>query len=153
MKPRKYRLLKGAVRSYTEGFTGLVSSGFPELACHAMTQRQTNYRFDILTQASVPDISDKSWYSWLVRHIEPEEWLEQVGCAIEYVRSFILSIEFDLGRVQDRKTEYAVPFVSVTTIEDDRGKKYVHEDRGFAWVKKRPQDSTKKGEQAVTSLK
>ena len=152
MKPRKYKALRGAVRSYTGGFTGLVSSGFPELARFAMTHRQSNYRFDILTQASVPDISDNPWYSWLVRHIEPVEWLEQVGCSVEYVMSFVLSIEFNLGGVQNRRNEYAVPFASVTTIKDDRGMEYVYKDRGFAWVRKSPQDGTHAGEPELLAV-
>ena len=136
MKPRKYKALNGAVQSFAEGFTGIISSGFSELGRYAMATQQPHYRFNMLTRTSEPDISQQEWYSWLIDYIEPVQWMTAIGCAIDYVSTFTIEIDFVFADIHDNDYEYGLGFESSTVIEDDRGKRYVHKGAGFAWISK-----------------
>jgi len=134
MKPRKYKALKGAVQSFTEGFTGIISSGFQELGRYAMTTGQSHFTFDMLSKSSRPDVSSEKWYAWLMDYIEVDKWLTSVGCAIDYVTIFRIDIQFILDEPYDTEWRRGLPFESLTVIKDDRGKLYQHNGGGCAWI-------------------
>lgn len=129
MKKRKYKALKSGVRSFSEGFTGLLNSGIISLGQYAVEHQCSHFFFNILTNESNPDLSGQEWYPWLMCYIVPEKWFDRIGCNIDYISQFTISITFRFS-VNDTSGS-CIRFLYSARLIDDRNRVYTHEGRGL----------------------
>ena len=123
--PSKYRHLRGGVRSFTEGFTSLINSGFALLAVFAIDTQRAHYHCDQLTQRIEPPLpEDASCVAALFRHNPASDWLGRIEISPEHVTHFTTDITFDLSTVRWHDYERSVRFTVATKIVDDRGVTY-----------------------------
>ena len=125
----KYKALHGAVRSFSEGITGILCSGFQQLACHAIESGTFRYRLDFLAQASTPDIPTAKWRQWLFTYFDLNEWFDAIGCSLAHIRKVEMDAEFDMTSIQHTESETRVYVNAMTVFEDDRGKRHVYQLR------------------------
>lgn len=130
MPPKsKYKTLHGAVRSFSEGITGIICSGFQELARHAVQSNTSGYRLDFLDQTSVPDIPMTVWRQWLFTYFDLNEWFDAIGCSLAHIRKVEMDAAFDMSSIEHTASETCVYVNAVTVFEDDRGKRHVYQER------------------------
>lgn len=135
MNGNKYRHLKGGVQSFTEGFTGIINSGFSHLGRYAKEHGAPDYEFDILNRTALPDITEqKPWADWLMTYIDLPTWCERIGCTINHITTFTISVSFDLKQYHKGEGEDWMPFGARARIVDDRGKEYLHSHTGAVWI-------------------
>ncbi len=125
----KYKALRGAVRSFSEGITGIICSGFQELARHAIKSSTSCYRLDFLAQTSTPDIPMTEWRQWLFTYFDLNEWFDAIGCSLAHIRKVEMDAEFDMTSIEHTESETCVYVNAVTVFEDDRGKRHVYQQR------------------------
>jgi hypothetical protein len=97
----RYRNLRSGVRSFTEGFTGIVGPEFEALARHAVETGVAEYELDFLGKTSTPPCVTAAQPSdaWLFTHPEPEDWLKRIGCGVAHILVFKMRVAFDLSTV------------------------------------------------------
>lgn len=135
MKGNKYRHLNGGVQSFTEGFTGIINAGFAHLGRYAREHGIPAYHFDIRNRTSTPDMSGQEpWAEWLMTYIDLPAWCEGIGCTINHIKSFTISVSFDLTQYHEGNGEDWMPFSAHTMIVDDQAKKYAHNHLGVVWI-------------------
>lgn len=134
IKKRRYKALNGGVRSFTEGFTGLLNCGFSRLGHYAIEHRLTEFHFNILTSESRPELYYESWYPLLIYYIEPIRWCDEIGCSIDFINTFIIDITFDFSEIHKIANESGIPFDSITKIIDDKQKEYIYKHHGCSWA-------------------
>lgn len=124
----KYKHLKGGVRSFTEGFTGLINGGFSELARYALRTQTPHFHFDLLTGQSSPPLPAEQWRDWLFSHIEPYRWLPRIGVSPEHIMSFRIDFHFVLSSLSTTGAgvcrEHRLVFEARTEMIDDRQHSY-----------------------------
>ena len=124
----KYKHLRGGVQSFTEGFTGVINTGFSELARYATHTKTPNFHFDLLARQSNPTLPDEQWREWLFSYIDPHSWLPRVGVSPEHIRSFCIDVHFVLSsfctRGDESYREHYLGFEARTEIIDDRQQPY-----------------------------
>ena len=142
----KYKALHGAVRSFSEGITGIICSGFQKLARHAIKSSTSSYRLDFLAQTSVPDIPMTEWREWLFTYFNLNEWFDAIGCSLTHVRKVEMLAEFDMTSIKHTESETRVYVNAVTVFEDDRGKRHVYQERTPVFFRREHGDSDKKNQ-------
>jgi hypothetical protein len=121
----KYRHLRGGVSSFTNEFSGLINTGFAQLAVHALETRRSDYRFNLLTRECEPPLPEGVlWVNTLFDHIEVSEWLDKIGVRPADVTHFTIEIAFRLSKVRPVGDLLAVEFTARTKIVDNRGESY-----------------------------
>ena len=125
----KYKHLRGGVQSFTEGFTGVINTGFSESGFYATRTKTPVFHFDLLARSSSPAIPEtEPWREWLFSYIDPHSWLPRIGVSPEHVLSFSVEVRFDLSSLRthgygDSFEDY-LDFEAHTTITDDRQQTY-----------------------------
>ena len=126
---KRYKRLKVAVRSFTEGFTSVMWTGNEELALAALTTGASEYEIDFLKRTISPTpLPPVSPDFFEYRNLE--EWFDAVGSALHYVTRFQMTIRYDLASTEDYG-ELELPrkimvFHASTEIEADNGNIYRH---------------------------
>ena len=125
----KYKHLRGGVRSFTEGFTGVINTGFSELGFYATRTKTPVFDFDLLARSSTPAIPQtEPWREWLFSYIDPHSWLPRIGVASEHVVSFAVQVRFVLSSLRTHGSngffEDYLDFEARTTIIDDHQQTY-----------------------------
>ena len=138
MTKNKYKSLRGGVKSFTEGFTGVINTGFSHLAKYSKESGLSVFKFDVINSASTPDLSDQQpWFEGLMAYIQVDKWCDQIGCKIEYIDEFMVEVTFDHKQYHSDGIEDWMPFQAISKIRDDRGKEYLYEHTSDAHITER----------------
>lgn len=132
----KYKRLRVAVQSYTQGFTSVMWPAFGELASQARKSKITHFEIDFLQRkvvsaCNVP-ISDEFF-----DYRDLADWFDAVGCSIEKVIRFQMVAEFDPSTTEDFQwdgsSESLMAFRAHTEIESDHGQIYTYDYDSKVW--------------------
>lgn len=125
--PQKYKHLRGGVSSFTDGFTGILNMGFSALARFAVERNIADFRLDLLSGKSTPEITETQMKN-LTAWINPQEWLPRIGVDYNHVAEFFVTIHFHLSTVKTHdygtSKERSMKFEADTKIVDDRRQAY-----------------------------
>jgi len=126
MTPAKYKNLRGAVESFTEGFTSVLWT-IGDLAEFGIQNGISEFAIDFLNRTITPPPSGKSLEHFLDFRNLPE-WFDSVGCSFSRIRTMEMHICFDFKSREQSKYETSkednMRFTATTDIVDDRGKIY-----------------------------
>lgn len=132
----KYKQLRGAVQSYTQGFTSIMWPGFAGLASYAQRTNTNTFDIDFLGLSIFPQ-PDYSVCDGFFDYRDLREWFDDIGCSICHVRRFAMHVAFHLStakvhqygtsRVNDMR------FRAQTKLEDDRGTVYSYDHSDSVW--------------------
>ena len=125
----KYKNLRGAVQSYTDGFTGIMWV-FSRLASYALRNRIPIFDVDFLNRTISPR-PDAAVGDGFFEYRDLPEWFESIGCSIRHVARFQMRVRFGLGTEKlhryERSSEMCMRFSAHTELQDDRGKVYSYD--------------------------
>jgi len=126
MKPAKYKNLRGAVHSFTEGFTSVLWT-IGDLAEFGIQKGMPEFAIDFLNRTITPLPTGKSLEYFLdFRNLQ--EWFDSIGCSFSRIRKMEMHVWFDFkSREQskyEKSTEDNMRFTATTEIVDERGKIY-----------------------------
>ena len=132
----KYRKLRGAIGSYTEGFTSIMWPGFSHLASYALRSQIPVFDLDFLNHTISP-APDAAVSEGFFDFRDLPEWFERVGCAVRHVARFQMQVNFQLGTKvlhhYEQSSEMNMRFAVHTELQDDRGKVYSYNHEGGVW--------------------
>jgi len=126
MTPAKYKNLRGAVESFTEGFTSVLWA-IGDLAEFGIQNGISDFSIDFLDRTITPQPTGNS-LEYFLDYRDLPEWFDSVGCSFSRIRKMEMRICFDFESRQQSKyetsTEDNMRFIATTDIVDDRGKVY-----------------------------
>ncbi len=132
----KYKNLRGAVGSYTEGFTSIMWPGFSHLASYALRNLIPVFDVDFLSRTILPR-PDSTVGDGFFEYRDLPAWFESTGCSIRHVARFQMHVRFGLGTETlhryERTSEMYMRFSVHTELQDDRSKVYSYDYESGVW--------------------
>ena len=126
MSQAKYKNLRGAVESFTEGFTSVLWT-IGDLAEFGIQNGISEFTIDFLNRTITPEPVGKPLEYFLDFRNLPE-WFDTIGCSFSRIKRMEMRVCFDFESRQQSKyetsTEDNMRFTATTEIMDDRRKIY-----------------------------
>lgn len=130
----KYKRLRVAVQSYTQGFTSIMWPAFGCLASYARHSDSQAFEIDFLKREILPlapicaDFFD---------YRDLAAWFDSVGCSLCRVIRFQMKVEFDPSTTKDFRwtdsSESLMEFHAHTEIESEHGQIYPYDYDSKVW--------------------
>jgi len=132
----KYKRLRVAAQSFTQGFTSVMWPAFGCLASNAQSSGVTSFDIDFLQRTITPSPHDPVSRDFF-DYRDLAEWFDSVGCSLQRVVRFQMHATFDPSTTEhfhwETSHESLMRFHAHTEIESDYGQTYPYDYDSVVW--------------------